>query len=198
MEVFITGVAAFVPTVAWVMRDVEVSTSLSGGMSSELQLSSEDFCIAEKPQIHTNETGHYVAFSVVDRDDLSGNDFFASISFSAAKLVDAVPVPKPRLWPLRSTRNQNTDPGIDRAAPEPSLLAATSTADPIGIAAPTSSPYNGGNGLSSREDINTKDSELETYVLSLDLKNDERWSAKHLPVLRIRAKFVPHCRESSV
>ena len=36
------------------------------------------------------------------------------------------------------------------------------------------------------------DQDLKTYTLPLEMKNKERWEAKHIPTLSIRAKYLPY------
>ena len=46
-------------------------------------------------QVNTNETGYSLTFSIMDKDNLSGNDFIASASFPVPTLVDAAPKQDP-------------------------------------------------------------------------------------------------------
>jgi phosphatidylserine decarboxylase len=66
-------------------------------------------------------------------------------------------------------------------------------------AAPTSAPIsqipgNGGSPpeLSKTTTQESQDAGLRPFVLALDLKNKERWEAKHNPTLYIRAKYLPY------
>ena len=44
----------------------------------------------------------------------------------------------------------------------------------------------------SQIDSNTDDPDLHSFELPLNLKNKDRWEAKHCPVLYIRAKYMPY------
>ena len=64
--------------------------------------------------------------------------------------------------------------------------------------APTSAPAVDSNGnLAPVPAINVDpstvdDQDLKTYTLPLEMKNKERWEAKHSPTLYIRAKYLPY------
>ncbi|KAF2632974.1 hypothetical protein BU25DRAFT_406248 [Macroventuria anomochaeta] len=63
---------------------------------------------------------------------------------------------------------------------------------------PTSAPAVDSNGnLAPVPAINVDpstvdDQDLKTYILPLEMKNKERWEAKHSPTLYIRAKYLPY------
>lgn len=62
---------------------------------------------------------------------------------------------------------------------------------------PTSNPQgwpgdSNGAPLVQVESASADDPDLRSYVLPLELKNKERWEAKHSPTLYIRAKYLPY------
>jgi phosphatidylserine decarboxylase len=65
---------------------------------------------------------------------------------------------------------------------------------PAPTSAPSQSTGNGGSPpeLSKITTQESQDAGLRPFVLPLDLKNKERWEAKHNPTLYIRAKYLPY------
>lgn len=73
--------------------------------------------------------------------------------------------------------NSSLAPPPTSAPPTP---AADSNGNPVGIPVVTVDP------------TAVDDQDLKTYNLPLELKNKERWEAKHNPTLQIRAKYLPY------
>lgn len=92
-------------------------------------------------------------------------------------------------------------PGLKRE-PSTSSLTASHTASNGSLAPPPTSapqpPAADNNGTAAGipsvnvDPAAVDDQDLKTYNLPLELKNKERWEAKHNPTLQIRAKYVPY------
>ncbi|RMZ75519.1 hypothetical protein DV738_g5412, partial [Chaetothyriales sp. CBS 135597] len=184
-------------------------------------------------QVLHHETGYSLTFTVIDKDNLSGNDFVASAAFPISTLIATAPdfdpdtglynLPEPpddlataqkkekssrfKLPLSRTSSHQNiaklgNKPGARRD--DPSLLATQSGASDqnklstVSLlsssstqAAPASAPSeNGSSG--SKDETSIDDLSLETFDISLELKNKERWEAKHSPSLQIRGIYMPY------
>lgn len=178
-------------------------------------------------QLMRHETGYSVTFTVIDKDNLSGNDFVASSLFPLQNIIEKAPTQDPetglyglpdppeyspaaqkksrfRLPLSRSSSASSVSklarPGVRREdssisikngdIPESSKFTPVPVADPNRLA-PTSVPNeNGLNG--QKEDMSTEEVIFDTYDIPLELKNKERWEAKHSPCLQIKAKFLPY------
>lgn len=76
----------------------------------------------------------------------------------------------------------------DRDKLSPANVPGTVPASTPGPA-PTSNPLDAMGSLNIQP---TDDPELRHYKLPLDLKNKEKWDAKHSPIIYIRAKYLPY------
>ncbi|KAJ9141699.1 Phosphatidylserine decarboxylase proenzyme 2 [Pleurostoma richardsiae] len=208
-------------------------------------------------QVLNHEQNYSFAFTVIDRDRYSGNDFIASTSLPLKELIERAPKADPetglydlkdppeyvpsqqrsrfmRLGMSRSSSSQSlakagrpplsknpsavstksqapssvATPATSSLAPS-SLSQAQSLADvtpgaekqavPSSGLAPSadSSPGNGGVDApvaSAAGDLlpDTEDADFNSIQLPLQMKNIEKWEAKHTPVLFIRAKYLPY------
>ena len=61
--------------------------------------------------------------------------------------------------------------------------AATPTSAPAGVR----SDANG-----SKEDLTPEDTGLDVFDIPLELKNKEKWEAKHSPSIQVKAKYMPY------
>ncbi|RMZ87150.1 hypothetical protein DV736_g5630, partial [Chaetothyriales sp. CBS 134916] len=183
-------------------------------------------------QVMRHETGYSLTFTVIDKDNLSGNDFVASAAFPISTLIPTAPDydPDTGLYNLheppeysaavqkkekqsrfklplsRTSSNQNIpklgnkpsakrdDPSLpvsQGGSPDPNKLSTTGLLSPPTNQAPTGDPSeSGSNG--SKDETGNDDLGLDTFDISLELKNKERWEDKHSPVLQIRGKFLPY------
>ncbi|KAI8966678.1 phosphatidylserine decarboxylase-domain-containing protein [Daldinia sp. FL1419] len=182
----------------------------------------------EKMLFHVlnHEQSYSFAFTVIDRDKYSGNDFIASTSFPLQELIERspkanpetglyelkepaeyVPVQKSRLARLGLSRSSSTQ-SLGKSRPvlpkSPSAASGTSRGDGQGDtkAAPTSIPspgllqaeqvpnLNSGNGNGEGNEFD--DPDFNVFTIPLKMKNQEKWEAKHSPMLNIRAKYMPY------
>lgn len=170
----------------------------------------------------SHEQTYSFAFTVIDRDRYSGNDFIATTSLPLQELLDKAPhadpetglyaIPEPqehvpdgsqqksrfkRLALSRSSSQQSlsksTRPGL---AKNPS---AVSQADPAIESIPTSVPTPGllptSDPMSAAGSETSSDQADPTFAqiqIPLKMKNQEKWETKHNPELFIRAKYVPY------
>jgi phosphatidylserine decarboxylase len=177
-------------------------------------------------QLMRHETGYSITFTVIDKDNLSGNDFVASAMFPIQKIMEKAPtqnadglygMPEPPEYspaaqkksrfriPLSRSSSASsitklTRPGAKRDdsslsvnMPDSSKYTAGPPADPNRLA-PTSAPSeNGQNGQNGqKDDMTTEEVIFDAFDIPLELKNKERWEAKHSPSLQIKAKFLPY------
>jgi phosphatidylserine decarboxylase len=179
-------------------------------------------------QVMKHETGYSLTFTVIDKDNLSGNDFVASSSFPIGKFIDSAPeldpdtglfnLPEPPEYspqaqkqqkssrfrlPLSRTSSASSVTKLGRPSNkreesalsvnnggygDSSKLPPSGTQTPTSNPAPTSAPAENGTNGNGIEDSEG----LETFELPLELKNKERWEAKHSPVLQIKGKYLPY------
>lgn len=115
-----------------------------------------------------------------------------------------VPEPRRSRFRLPMSRSSSTH-SLSRLTKKPSLKKENSTSSLSGsnggslLAPPTSVPTtpgleNGGPGPAGivLDPTAVDDQDLKTYTLPLEMKNRDRWEAKHNPVLHIRAKYLPY------
>lgn len=176
-------------------------------------------------QVMRNETSYSLAFSVIDRDRMSGNDFVASASFPIQRIIQSAPEQDPETGLYRlhiqpeysppasnksrfrlplsrsssatsinklarpgmkssdSQTSLNNDAPIDNLAPTPSLTSVPTNPAIIHhvISNPDFPPA-----------PHYEDPDMQSYTIPLELKNRERWEAKHFPQLFIKAKYLPY------
>lgn len=84
-----------------------------------------------------------------------------------------------------SSVNNGPRPGLSRQNSE--------TSEPTARSAPTSAPSTNGSTNETKEDLqNGDETGLSAYELPIELKNKQRWEAKHSPILYIKAKYLPY------
>ncbi|KAH8670948.1 phosphatidylserine decarboxylase-domain-containing protein [Xylariales sp. PMI_506] len=168
-------------------------------------------------QVLSNEQTYSFAFTVIDRDKYSGNDFIASTSFPLKEIMDNCPkadpetglydlkdppeyepVKKSRLAKLgmsRTSSSQSLSKGRPVLSKNPSTASAVAPPEPSPNA--TSPPVP---SLLTPEQIPnleagelaSDDPDFISFTLPLKMKNLEKWEAKHNPQLYIRAKYMPY------
>ncbi|GAP85778.1 putative phosphatidylserine decarboxylase [Rosellinia necatrix] len=173
-------------------------------------------------QVQNHEQAYSFAFTIIDRDKISGNDFIASTSFPLQDIIEKspqadpetglydlkepaeyVPAQKSRLARLglsRSASSQSLSKGRPALTKNPSATSTFTQVDGAGES--KSSPPSGSSLLPpdqlSNLNINEGDvgegegSDFNPFKLPLKMKNLEKWEAKHSPVLTIRAKYMPY------
>jgi phosphatidylserine decarboxylase len=172
-------------------------------------------------QVAKNETNYSVGFSVVDRDNFSGNDYVGKVDFPLEKVISCAPEPdsdtglyslpdgmltptadsaskKPRfrLGLSRSSSQQSLSKLASRPAPQTQTTSSTlnvPTDDIVHPLPPTSVPSTGVNpqDLAKAMSTDSTDEGFKPFVLPLNLKNKERWESKN-STLYIRAKYLPY------
>lgn len=163
-----------------------------------------------------HEQTYSIAFTIIDRDKLSGNDFIASATFPLSEIthtaVKADPntglyelkeLPEPTAMPAeknksrfklplsRSNSSQSLSkmprPGITK---QPSDTGSQSTLTP---GTPKLLPVDAAAPPVAVEGGDGVDeSDLHEFNIPLKLKNLEKWEEKHSPKLCIKAKYVPY------
>lgn len=195
-------------------------------------------------QVLAHEQSYSFAFTVIDHDKYSGNDFIASVNLPLKELTDRAPkadpetglydlpepaeyvpaAPKSKLSRLGMSRTSSTQslsklmrPSASRSASGATTLtsATNSSAAPQNLpllspqqsdssdAAPqlpnpgllspgdnavAAAPQTAGESLTPE----STDPAFTQFVLPLQMKNLEKWEAKHNPQLYIRAKYMPY------
>ncbi|KAJ9602390.1 phosphatidylserine decarboxylase [Cladophialophora chaetospira] len=172
-------------------------------------------------QIMRHETGFSLTFSVIDRDSLSGNDFVASTSFPLQKLMLNSPqedpetglydLPEPPEYspamqqkgrfriPLSRTSSASSitklgRPGLKKEDSNASL-SNLNVSDAARPPPPTSAPSENNLKIPGSEPPQIQspdDPSMTSYVIPLELKNKERWEAKHSPELHIRGRYLSY------
>ncbi|KAI1344718.1 phosphatidylserine decarboxylase-domain-containing protein [Xylariaceae sp. FL0016] len=178
----------------------------------------------EKMLFHVlnHEQTYSFAFTVVDRDKYSGNDFIASTSFPLQEIVEKSPKANPetglydlkepaeyvpaqkkrlaRLGMSRSNSAQSLSKGRPALSKNPSATSTLPTAENASPA-PTSAPnptllqadaVPNLNGENGNDVSESEDGNFFTFKIPLKMKNMEKWEAKHNPVLTVRAKYMPY------
>lgn len=184
-------------------------------------------------QVQSHEQQYSFAFTVIDHDKYSGNDFIASCTLPIRELIERAPTANPetglydlqepaehtpaarkssRLKRLGLSRTPSTQSltKIVRPSLSKSPSTASTTLSPSG---PMDIPKSNTGALGSGEPLSTspglivqsdvegddteKPSEMEgrdfgEYQVPLQLKNTEKWEAKHSPTIYLRAKYMPY------
>ena len=171
-------------------------------------------------QIMRHETGFSLTFSVIDRDSLSGNDFVASTSFPLQKMILNGPQEDPETGlydlpdppefspavqqkgrfrlPLSRTSSASSlqklnRPGLRKQDSNASLShqnAVESLRPPPPTSMPSDMNSNNLKGVGSADPAD--DPTMTSYVIPLELKNKERWEAKHTPELYLRGRYLSY------
>ncbi|KAF7550539.1 hypothetical protein G7Z17_g5654 [Cylindrodendrum hubeiense] len=168
--------------------------------------------------IQGHEQQYSFAFTVIDHDKYSGNDFIASCNLPVKEMIEKCPkanpetglydvrVPNPSAPPSRArfkklgmSRSSSTQslskiirPPISKNASALSTVtidAAQTTAANRGLLTPTDALTSSVEGLEPSE---TEDPDFNEYVVPLKMKNLEKWEDKHNPTLYLRAKYMPY------
>ncbi|KFZ08492.1 hypothetical protein V502_09322 [Pseudogymnoascus sp. VKM F-4520 (FW-2644)] len=169
-------------------------------------------------QVLRHEQAYSIAFSVVDRDKLSGNDFICAASvpiqditstgpkadpdtglYDLPELPDSGSVPKPSKSRFKIALSRTTSSQSLNKQGRPPLSPKTSTQGNVageGIPqvganlTPEAIPPSAQEQNDSTEDKG--DPDLHTFHIPLKLKNMEKWEEKHKPELHLKAKYLPY------
>lgn len=180
-------------------------------------------------QVQSHEQTYSFAFTVIDHDKYSGNDFIASCNLPIQDLIEKAPQADPEtgLYELQepaeytpaasSTKSRLKRLGMSRSPSTQSLskmirpgltksASSTSTATQVSVQETAASANRGGmlaapgaaSGAPtpSAESVDplaeTVDNDFNEYAVPLQLKNLDKWEAKHNPVIYLRAKYMPY------
>lgn len=172
-------------------------------------------------QVLGHEKTYSFAFTVIDHDKYSGNDFIASCSLPIQDLIKKAPqanpetglyeLPEPavqaptakkkRLQRIGLSRNSSsqslskaTKPPLNKT---PSFSAVTSV-PPSDASSSQPSMLTPADAVTSvagdHSEVVAEDEggDFNEYSIPLKMKNTDKWEAKHNPVIYLRAKYVPY------
>lgn len=166
-----------------------------------------------------HEQTYSFAFTVIDRDRYTGNDFIASTSLPLKDIMDKAPSADPEtgLYAIREPQEFVTDGsqpksrfkrlGISRSSSQQSLAKSArpplsknpSQAENVAETSQASVPNPGllapGDTVAAAgSDIlpESSDADFVPMTLPLKMKNLEKWEDKHNPELYIKAKYMPY------
>ena len=178
----------------------------------------------EKMLFHVlgHERQYSFAFTVIDHDKYSGNDFIASCTLPLQELIEKAPKANPEtgLYELReppeyspqaTSRPRLKRMGLSRTSSSQSITKIMSrpglTKTPSNTGVPqvqntSSSDPSAKPGLLSADNaaaadnaevaLENEDPDFYEYTVPLKLKNLDKWEAKHKPVIYVRAKYMPY------
>ncbi|KAJ9637786.1 phosphatidylserine decarboxylase [Coniosporium tulheliwenetii] len=158
-------------------------------------------------QVLRHEQRYSLSFTVMDRDKLSGNDFICKADFPVDTIAAMAPEADPNtgLYDLPDPPDPTATPpaaeGLRREASSSSLSSSPGNGGgydrpppPTSNPGPTSAPRDSPGTIPAiNVDSAPIDQEgLNSYDIPLELKNKEKWEAKHSPTLHIKAKYLPY------
>jgi phosphatidylserine decarboxylase len=171
-------------------------------------------------QVQRHEQAYSIAFSVVDRDKLSGNDFIASASIPLPEITATAPSADPDtgLYELRELPDSSSMPKPTKSRFKLALSRSSSSQSLSKISRPSLSKQNSvysssvdiagqvtaagslsaepvpaPNAVDQNDGVDERgDPDLHPFKIPLKLKNLERWEDKHKPELLVKAKYVPY------
>lgn len=173
-------------------------------------------------QVLRQEQAYSIAFTVVDRDKLSGNDFICAASIPVQDILKTAPradpstglydLPElPEAGPIqKQSKHSRFKVALSRSTSSQSLNkqarpALTTKASASGSTKSESVPKVTVDGKLAAEPISPPDAvetmegaedvvveDLRQFDIPLKLKRAEKWEDKHKPELHIKAKFVPY------
>ncbi|KAG6359514.1 hypothetical protein INS49_013035 [Diaporthe citri] len=149
-----------------------------------------------------HEQTYSFAFTVIDRDRYTGNDFIASTSLPLKELMETAPTADPEtgLYRLReppefvqpdsSSQKSRFKAGHVPSVPGDGAVETTQLPVPNpGLLAPVDQTA-AGPAVEAATD--GEDPDFVLFDVPLKMKNLEKWEAKHNPVLTLRAKYMPY------
>ncbi|EEU45387.1 uncharacterized protein NECHADRAFT_69234 [Fusarium vanettenii 77-13-4] len=171
--------------------------------------------------IQSHEQQYSFAFTVIDHDKYSGNDFIASCNLPVKELIEKAPKANPEtgLYDLRvpdqavppTSRSRFKKLAVSRSSSSQSLSkmirptmsknassTSTTSIDPTSTPSVTSrnllTPGEAiaNTGVDSDSSQENGDPGFNDYTVSLKMKNLDKWESKHNPVLYLRAKYMPY------
>lgn len=168
--------------------------------------------------VQHHEQTYSFAFTVIDHDKYSGNDFIASCTLPIQDLIAKAPKadPKTGLYGLRerlghgslASKTRLKKLCLSRAPSSQSLdgmvrAGLCKTASGASTASQTPSHLELSQCISADSLSNTltdhsepvsgaEEADFHEYALPLKMKNLDKWEAKHNPVIYLRAKYMPY------
>ncbi|PNY27927.1 Phosphatidylserine decarboxylase proenzyme 2 [Tolypocladium capitatum] len=170
-------------------------------------------------QVQGHEQAYSFAFTVIDHDKYSGNDFIASCSLPIHDLIEKAPKADPetglyglrdppghapaavktrfkRLGISRSSSSQSLSkmmrPGLSKNASSTSSTSQTPPLDPGQAQAASQALLIQGDSDATEPTMEGEDPDLHGFALPLKMKNLDKWESKYNPVIYLRAKYVPY------
>lgn len=172
--------------------------------------------------VQAHEQAYSFAFTVIDHDKYSGNDFIAACNLPIQDLIEKAPKGNPAtgLYELRelpepapvAARSRLQRLGVSRTSssqsltkmirPQPTKSISSNGAATQGLSADLNQPQPSlvvpmdtpaNSGTDTPELVmDTEDPDFNNYVLPLKMKNIDKWESKHNPVIYLRAKYMPY------
>ncbi|KAF5011398.1 hypothetical protein FDECE_2461 [Fusarium decemcellulare] len=172
--------------------------------------------------IQGHEQQYSFAFTVIDHDKYSGNDFIASCNLPVQQLIERAPKANPEtgLYDLKvpdqaappTSRSRFKKLAVSRTSSSQSLSkmirppmsknassTSTTTIDPTSTPSAASrsllAPTDAVANSGAESDTNNNengDPDFYDYTVPLKMKNTDKWESKHNPVLYLRAKYMPY------
>ncbi|RSM03659.1 hypothetical protein CEP52_007256 [Fusarium oligoseptatum] len=171
--------------------------------------------------IQGHEQQYSFAFTVIDHDKYSGNDFIASCNLPVKQLIEKAPKANPEtgLYDLRvpdqatapTSRSRFKKLAVSRSSSSQSLSkmirppisknassTSTTSIDPASTPSATSrnllapGDTSTSTGVDSDSSQENGDPDFNDYTVPLKMKNLDKWESKHNPVLYLRAKYMPY------
>lgn len=172
--------------------------------------------------VQSHEQAYSFAFTVIDRDRYTGNDFIATTSLPLQELLDKAPqadpetglyaIPEPQEYVSDGTQQKSRFKrlALSRSSSQQSLSKSArppisktpslvSQADASAESIPTSAPNPA--LLAPSDNVaaagvetlpDNTDPDFALMQVPLKMKHQEKWEDKHNPELFIRAKYVPY------
>lgn len=171
--------------------------------------------------IQGHEQQYSFAFTVIDHDKYSGNDFIASCNLPVQQLIEKAPKANPEtgLYDLRvpdqatapASRSRFKKLAVSRTSSSQSLSkmirppisknassTSTTSIDPASTPSATNrsllAPGDAvaNTGADSDMSQDNGDPDFKDYAVPLKMKNLDKWESKHNPMLYLRAKYMPY------
>ncbi|KAM0459210.1 hypothetical protein ACHAO4_002603 [Trichoderma viride] len=169
--------------------------------------------------VQGHEKQYSFAFTVIDHDKYSGNDFIASCNLPIQTLIEKAPQADPEtgLYEVRTPEPETPAPvatksrlqrlGVSRSSSTSSLSKMMRAQGPPPRSVPSNgdgvAPQSSSSSLSPADALNnsvveaspemdSEDLDFSEYSVPLKMKNLDKWESKHNPIIYLKAKYVPY------
>ncbi|EHK45540.1 hypothetical protein TRIATDRAFT_151310 [Trichoderma atroviride IMI 206040] len=169
--------------------------------------------------VQGHEKQYSFAFTVIDHDKYSGNDFIASCNLPIQTLIEKAPQADPEtgLYEVRTPEPETPAPvatksrlqrlGVSRSSSTSSLSKMMRSQGPPPRSVPSNgdgvAPQSSSSSLSPADALNnsvveaspemdSEDPDFSEYSIPLKMKNLDKWESKHNPIIYLKAKYVPY------